>query len=1550
MKNELNPPSRYGSESSGYSLYLLASRVCLWAVLAVFVAPSAGLAQVYCTVTVGALDWGWYNTNGLRGSNGYLAGQIPGSTSAPPAQIRDFFVFNVPSFAGTLSGASLRINVDGFSSPDSSEVFQLRDVTTPVSTLRTATTGATAIYADLGDGAIYGSRTVLSSEVYSSVSIPLNAAFLTDATARRGGLMAMGGQITTLRPPSTDYELLFGDYADPLAYYNVQLSLTIQPSAPLITRQPQSLAGIIGSTGYFLDVAACGSSPLRYQWQLNRTNLPGATNLSYSFPTLTTNQAGNYTVIVSDSSNSTTSDIAAVTVVPLIIRQPPRSQSVVIGDSLGFYVDVESVLPVTYQWWFNGAELPGANSYFFTYPFATTNLAGDYWVVVGNSAGSVTSLVAHISVNAQAPSFSYPLQNAQAYAGQNVTIFSYANGGPPPGFQWFFNGNPLPDQTTSALRLTNVKTNDAGNYWVVARNSSGSVTSTVATLTVTALSPTVVPPASTTNFAGESPTFYTQLSGAPYPVAFVYQQGNPVPKVVIHTTTLQANYSFQLSNLNSNSAGAYFLAASNSVGVVTSSVFTVTVVYAAPHFISLPVNTSTLAGNNAGFYAAAIGGPVPTLQWQFNGTDLPGQTNSTLNLYYVTTNQGGQYTVVASNSLGSTSAVATLTVNLQAPYFVRFPTNTTVLAGATAAFLPLAGGAPPPNYQWQFNGSDLPGQTNSYIYLNNVATNQSGLYKVIASNVLGSTSAVATLTVNVQPPSFSYLPANTTVLAGGAAYFYAAAIGGPTPTLQWSFNGSDLAGQTNFTLSLLNVTTNQGGTYTVVASNSLGTASASATLTVTVQAPIFSGQPQSVTAVAGSTVDFFAVASAGPPPTYDLQLNGTNTAFLASDYVFAGNTYTHFSILDVTASDAGNYSILASNTFGSATSQVATLTVTPAGPLDRWHRRNPLPQGNELFGVTYGPGQFLAVGDTGAILSSPDGTNWTVQGLRTAAFLNGVTYAAGLFVAVGDLGAILTSADGVSWTPRHYGASTSLSSVAYGNGRFVAVGSVVTTSTNGTTWETPAAFASGFNCITFGNGFFVAMTASGQIWASPDGITWTQKNAGNVGDLAAVVFGGGQFVAVGGNGAIFTSPNADVWTPRTSGVTKRLRGITYGNSTFVAVGGKGSIVRSSDGVNWAAEVSGTPDRLDAVAFGNGLFVALGENGTIVTSTGSGWANETFGTRRDFDGLTSGNNLVIAVGKFGTILTSTDGATYHEQNSGTTDDLHGVGFGAGLFVAVGDPGVILTSSNAIDWTKQISGTSNYLKRVKYCNGLWVAVGDVILTSTNGTDWTNAGVSAPFEDVAFGNGQFVAVVDDTSGNYIDGYLYNSLDGAVWHRSYSSDKGLRSVIYTNGLFIVTGNDGVILVSADGLTWDVRLTGLAYYSGYNLRDVYYANGLWTIVGNFGLILTSPDTVTWKPRVSHTLENLHGVRFLNDTLVAIGNRGTILQSDSLISRLAAERAGSNLRLTFSSPTEGLWRLQESTDFNWNDLTYLNNIFGVVEQLIPLPPQPGQRFYRVVSP
>src|SRR5206468_5135937 len=105
-----------------------------------------------------------------------------------------------------------------------------------------------------------------------------------------------------------------------------------------------------------------------------------------------------------------------------------------------------------------------------------------------------------------------------------------------------------------------------------------------------------------------------------------------------------------------------------------------------------PASQGVILGQNASFSVAAFGDAPLSYQWNFNGTALPGATNSALALTNVQTNQAGNYTVLVANNWGSvTSAVATLTVYVP-PYVVRQPENLTVTQAQNASFSVVANG------------------------------------------------------------------------------------------------------------------------------------------------------------------------------------------------------------------------------------------------------------------------------------------------------------------------------------------------------------------------------------------------------------------------------------------------------------------------------------------------------------------------------------------------------------------------------------------------------------------------------------------------------------------------------------------------------------------------------------------------------------------------------------------------------------------------------------------------------------------------------------------
>ncbi len=101
-------------------------------------------------------------------------------------------------------------------------------------------------------------------------------------------------------------------------------------------------------------------------------------------------------------------------------------------------------------------------------------------------------------------------------------------------------------------------------------------------------------------------------------------------------------------------------------------------------------------------------------------------------------------------------------------------------------------------------------------------------------------------------------------------------------------------------------------------------------------APIFSVQPRSWDVFVGSNVTFSAIACGTPDPTYQWRRHGTN---LSSVTNIVGATNSDYTMLNVQTNDTGNYSVLASNSLGTATSSIVHLQVYPTQKalLDVWN-------------------------------------------------------------------------------------------------------------------------------------------------------------------------------------------------------------------------------------------------------------------------------------------------------------------------------------------------------------------------------------------------------------------------------------------------------------------------------------------------------------------------------------------------------------------------------------------------------------------------------------
>ena len=328
-------------------------------------------------------------------------------------------------------------------------------------------------------------------------------------------------------------------------------------------------------------------------------------------------------------------------------------------------------------------------------------------------------------------------------------------------------------------------------------------------------------------------------------------------------------------------------------------------------------------------------------QWKKNGADISGANAST----YTTpaTSMGDNasvFAVVVSNSAGTaTSNHATLTVTdaLVAPVITKQPAAQSVTAGQTAKFTVEATGTAPLRYQWKLNDQDISGATDSsYATSDTNTVGNAAVFTVVVSNGTGTaTSDKATLTVTPAPvaPAITTQPVSQVVAAGQTASFSVVATGTEPLAYQWKKNGSDIAGATSSTYKPVSSNELNDAKFSVVVTNSAG----SVTSNEAVLSDVAIGtQPTNQTAYTSKTATFSVTATGTAPLSYQWKKNGTDISGATS------STYT--TPATVIGDNNALYSVVVSNSAGTATSSTATLTVN--------QRYSLVPNGASTYALT----------------------------------------------------------------------------------------------------------------------------------------------------------------------------------------------------------------------------------------------------------------------------------------------------------------------------------------------------------------------------------------------------------------------------------------------------------------------------------------------------------------------------------------------------------------------------------------------------------------------
>lgn len=170
------------------------------------------------------------------------------------------------------------------------------------------------------------------------------------------------------------------------------------PPVPVILSQPKNLEVHVGQMAGFY-VAAANTDGLQYQWQYNGQSIPNETNAVLYLDNVQPEQAGGYRAVLVNPYGTATSDYATNTVrLDPFIDEQPRNTIASVGAPVLLWLRVYGQEPFTYQWRFNGVDIPGATNVDYSLPAVAQADSGKYTVAVSNAAGFDVSAPATMAV------------------------------------------------------------------------------------------------------------------------------------------------------------------------------------------------------------------------------------------------------------------------------------------------------------------------------------------------------------------------------------------------------------------------------------------------------------------------------------------------------------------------------------------------------------------------------------------------------------------------------------------------------------------------------------------------------------------------------------------------------------------------------------------------------------------------------------------------------------------------------------------------------------------------------------------------------------------------------------------------------------------------------------------------------------------------------------------------------------------------------------------------------------------------------------------------
>ncbi|MDF1575870.1 MAG: immunoglobulin domain-containing protein [Bacteroidales bacterium] len=697
-----------------------------------------------------------------------------------------------------------------------------------------------------------------------------------------------------------------------------------------IDLQPSAVSGCEGSTAAF-NVVASGSVT-GYQWRqngvalVNGGDISGANSPNLTINNLTLAHSGGYSCVVSGQCDNVTSNTVGLVVdQAVLITTDPVDQEFCETENV-IFTSVATGTNLQYQWYRDGAIMPGENGSNLVINGATAADVGTYYSRVSNSCNSQTSDIVGLSLNEPTLIVTQPLDDLVC-EGDNANM-SVTVTGSNISYSWTHNGTPINDggaysgTKTSSLFINNLDISHEGVYVCEITASCGNLNSAPAVLTVNENIIFTSQPLSKSICPGNSTSFTVAATGT----GLSYQwQFNHVDIPGATSPTLN------LGGVDATDAGIYNCVITGTCGTRTSNQATL-VVYENLSITLQPTSVATCEGASADFNIAASGS-MTGYQWRRSGValvnspDITGTNSPNLTLSNLTAASAGAYSCVVTGQCNSvTSNNVSLLVN-EAIVITTNPADQDFCETDDVILNTVATGTNL-QYQWYRDGAILPGRTSSSLVIAGTTAADEGSYHCEVSNsCVPQTSETAVLTMN--DPTVIVAQPTDDIMCEGDNTNMTVTVTGSDITYSWTLNGSAINDGENYsgtgTASLIisNLDMTHGGIYVCEISGSCGNINSNpATLIVNENISI-SSQPVNQTVCPGTNVQFIVEAS-GTNLSYQWQHNGADIPLAVNP---TANTGTLL-IPAVSAADEGIYRCRLTVACGTSFSTAAGLTMT----------------------------------------------------------------------------------------------------------------------------------------------------------------------------------------------------------------------------------------------------------------------------------------------------------------------------------------------------------------------------------------------------------------------------------------------------------------------------------------------------------------------------------------------------------------------------------------------------------------------------------------------